>query len=400
MTKTAMGRTEFIALIAMMMATIAFSIDAMLPALPEIARELTPDDLNRAQLIVVSFVLGMGAGTMFTGPLSDAVGRRPVIMWGAALYCLAAALAWVSTSLELVLVARVIQGIGAAGPRVVSVAIIRDLYKGREMARLMSVAMVIFSLFPAVAPLIGSGVIALAGWRGIFLVFMGFAVIMMVWMGTRLSETLPVAHRRPMRLGLIWLALREMFAHPVVRLSIMVQTLSFGMLFAMIATVQPVYDRVFGMAESFPLWFGAVVLISASASVLNAMLVVRLGMRAMITWTLAAQVVVSGVMTLIALAGLAPEVLFVAFLIWQATVFLQAGTTIGNLNAIAMEPMGHIAGMAASVIGSVATVASALLATPIALLFNGTLLPLTLGIWTMAVAGLLLMMRMRRLETR
>jgi len=166
-----LGQTEFIAMIAMLFATIAFSIDSMLPALPTIAAELTPLAPNNAQLILTSFVLGMGFGTFVAGPLSDSYGRRRIIVAGAVLYCAGAIAAYFASSLETVLLARVVQGLGAAGPRVVSLALVRDLYKGRDMARVVSFAMMIFTLVPAVAPLAASGVIALYGWRSIFIAF-------------------------------------------------------------------------------------------------------------------------------------------------------------------------------------------------------------------------------------
>ncbi len=395
-----MSRGEFIALIAMMFSTIAFSIDSMLPALPEIGAQLSPDDVNRAQLILTSFVLGMGIGTFFTGPLSDAFGRKPVIYGGVALYIAASAVAWTSSSLELVLAARVAQGLGAAGPRVVAMAVIRDLYSGRIMARIISIAMLLFTLVPAVAPMLGAGVIALFGWRGIFVSFILFAVIVCVWMGTRLPESLAVENRRPFRLPLMVAATKEMFAHPTVRLSIMVQTLCMGILFTMLTMVQPVYDVIHDRAESFPFWFGFVALMSGSASVLNAALVVRVGMRRMVTWALGAQI---GITTLVIVANsfpLSPDASFGLFVAWQTTVFFMAGVTMGNLNAIAMEPMGHIAGMAASVIGSVSTVFAAAIAAPVGLLFDGSITPLTTGILTMCILAFGLMIHMGRIENR
>ncbi len=392
-----MSKPEFIALIAMMFATIAFSIDSMLPALPEIGAELSPDDVNRAQLILTAFVLGMGLGTFFTGPLSDAFGRKRVIVAGSAIYVAAALLAWASSSIEVVLAARVLQGLGAAAPRVVALAIVRDLYKGREMARLMSIAMMIFTIFPAIAPALGAGIIALSGWRGIFLAFVLFSALTMLWMGLRLDEPLPPERRRPFRLPLLWGAVREMLAHPTVRLSIMAQTLSMGMLFTMLVMVQPVYDVIYGRADSFPFWFGAVALVSGSGSVLNAWAVVRLGMRRMVTWSMAAQVLLSATVLGLSLAGQGAFWLFVA---WQGSVFFIAGTTLGNLNAIAMEPMGHIAGMAASVIGAIATVSAAAIVSPIGLIFDGTLLPLAGAILVMSAIGLALMRHMARVEAR
>jgi DHA1 family bicyclomycin/chloramphenicol resistance-like MFS transporter len=258
----AMSKAEFISLVAMMMATIAFSIDAMLPALPEIGAQLSPNDVNQAQLILTSFVLGMGIGTFFTGPLSDAFGRKPVIIAGALVYVLSAGVAWASSSLELVLFARVTMGLGAAGPRVVALAIVRDLYSGREMARMMSIAMMIFTLVPAVAPMLGQFVILIAGWRGIFAAFALFAIIISVWTMLRLPEPLAVENRRPFRVPLMLAAVKEMVQHPTVRLSILVQTLCLAILFTMITMVQQIYDIIFDRADSFPFWFSLVALMS------------------------------------------------------------------------------------------------------------------------------------------
>ncbi|MBE1297189.1 MAG: MFS transporter [Rhodobacteraceae bacterium] len=395
-----MSKGEFVALIAMMFATIAFSIDAMLPALPEIGQTLSPDHVNRAQLIITSFVLGMGVGTFFTGPLSDALGRRPVIFGGIALYIVSAAAAWAAESLELALLARLTMGLGAAGPRVVAMAVVRDLYSGREMARVVSVAMMIFTLVPAIAPLLGAGIIAFSSWRGIFVAFAAFAVIIALWMGIRLPETLAQSARRPMRASLMVNALKEMISHPTVRLSILAQCLCLGMLFTMITMVQPAYDVVFDRAESFPYWFFVVALIAGTGSLLNAVLVVRLGMRRMVTWALGAQIMLSAAMLVQESLPLDSSTAFALFVGWQTSVFFMAGVTLGNLNAMAMEPMGHIAGMAASVMGAISTVAAAAIAAPVGLLFDGSLLPLTAGILAMSSLGFLLMLHMARVEAR
>ncbi len=398
--KTPLSTVEFIALIAMMFATIAFSIDAMLPALPEIGGELSPDAPNQAQLILTSFVLGIGIGTFFTGPLSDSFGRKPVILAGAVLYIGASAVAYLSTSLEVVLAARVVQGLGAAAPRIVSLAIVRDLFSGREMARIVSIAMMIFTIFPAFAPLMGAGIIALAGWRAIFLAFILFSIISVGWLWLRQPETLPTEDRRPFRGALLLAALRELLAHPTVRGSILVQSLCLGSLFAMLSTVQPIYEVVFDRAESFPLWFGAVALVSGSGSLINAALVLRVGMRRIVTWALGLQIALAGGMIGFALADVSNGTLFAAFLVWQGYVFLMAGLTMGNLNAMALEPMGHIAGMAASTLSGIATVAAAAIAAPIGLLFDGSVLPLASGIFFLSGLGFLLMLGLVRAEAR
>ena len=392
-----LAQGEFIALIAMLFATIAFSIDAMLPALPRIAQELTPGNPNAAQLIITSFVLGIGLGTLVAGPLSDSFGRKPVIVAGAALYCLAAAVAYMAPTLETVLAARLVQGLGAAGPRVVSLALVRDLYKGREMARVVSFAMMIFALAPAFAPLLGSAIIAGFGWRGIFLAFIAFSAIAMLWLTTRQPETLPVALRRRLRAGPLWQALREVLDHRVVVSAMVVQTLVFACLFATLSSIQPIFDQSFGRAGGFPLWFGLIAALASSASLLNATLVVRLGMRFLITVTLGAQVVASLTMAGLTAFGLLPEGLdFALYIAWTTSVFFMAGLTLGNLNALALEPMGHIAGMAASVTGALATVGSVLLAVPLGLAFDGTPVPLALGIAALTAAGFGLMQTIPR----
>lgn len=395
-----MAKAEFIALIAMMFATIALSIDAMLPALPEIGQTLSPDNINRAQLVLTSFVLGMGLGTFFTGPLSDVFGRKPVVAAGCALYVLAALTAWLSPSLEVLLISRVLMGIGAAGPRIVGVAVVRDLYSGREMARLMSIAMMIFMIVPAIAPLMGAGIIALSGWRAIFLLFALFATVIVLWTSVRLPETLAHEDRRAFRAPLLMAAVKEMLTHPTVRLSIMVQTLCLGMLFTMLTMVQPVYDVIFGRADSFPFWFGLVAVISGTASLLNAAIVVRIGMRRIVTVSLAAQILITGAILLISGWSLPDPWMFGLFVAWQASVFFMVGTTVGNLNAMAMEPMGHIAGMAASVIGAISTVLAAAVAAPVGLLFDGSLVPLAAGLLIMACIAFLLMLQMAKAEAR
>ena len=395
-----MSKPEFIALMAMMFAMTAFSIDAMLPALPQIGRELSPDNLNAAQLILTSFVLGMGIGTFFTGPLSDSFGRKPVIYAGIALYMVGAVLAWAAQTLELVLAARLVQGLGIAGPRVVSIAIIRDLYSGRQMAKLVSLVMMIFTLVPAIAPLIGAGIIAFTGWRGIFAAFIVFAVIVTVWFGTRLEETLPKAARRPFEANKLLAALKDMLSHSMVRTVLVVQTLSFAVLFAALSSIQQIYDVTFARAESFPLWFGFVAVLAGSASILNAILVVRLGMQFLTTVTLAVQVALSGSMILITSLALPDGLYFGLFVFWQFSLFAMAGLTLGNLNAMAMEPLGHIAGLAASILGGTSTVFAMMFAIPIGLAFDGTPRPAAIGIFLLASVALVLMIRLDRTPRR
>jgi DHA1 family bicyclomycin/chloramphenicol resistance-like MFS transporter len=385
----ALRQPEFVALMAMLVATIAFSIDSMLPALPVIGAELAPGAPNTAQLVIVSFVFGMGLGTLFAGPLSDAFGRRTVMLCGAAIYCAAAALAAFAPSLEALLLARVVQGIGASGPRVAAQAMVRDLYSGRAQARVSSFIMMTFTLVPAAAPLIGSFIIAGFGWRGVFWSFVVFSLLSHAWLALRQPETLPPERRRPLNLAALWLACREVLAHPNVRRAILVQTLIFGTLFATISSVQPIYAIAFDRADSFPYWFGLVALLSAGASFLNARLVGRLGMLWLMRRALGGFLLASAVL-LVGWPVMPEATRFPLFLVWQVSAFALAGLSIGNVQAIAMQPMGHIAGMASSVIASVSTIGAVVLAAPIGLAFDGTPLPLLAGTAAASAAALIL----------
>lgn len=394
------SRAEFITLMAMLFAMVAFSIDSMLPALPRMAQELTPDAPNRAQLILTFFVVGLGIGTFVMGPISDAFGRKPVILACAGLYLLGAALASMAQTLELMLLARALQGLGASGPRVVGMAVIRDLFSGRDMARITSFVMMIFVLFPAVAPLMGAGIIALSGWRGVFASFLVFGAIGAGWMQWRLTETQPPEKRRPFRPEALLAAAREVFAIPMVRLVIAVLTLCFGMFFAMLQSVQPIFDITFGRGTSFPVWFFFLSLGVAGASLLNTRLVMRFGMRRIVTTALATQVTISGAMLALTALDLPDGMAFGLFLLWQGSMFFQAGVTMGNLNAMGMEPLGHIAGMAASIIGGVSTVFAMMLAAPLGLAFDGTIRPLAAGVFGLSALAVLLMLWLHRIEAR
>jgi MFS transporter, DHA1 family, multidrug resistance protein len=391
-TQKTISQTEFVAIMAMLFATIAISIDAMLPALPDIAASLTPDAPNAAQLVVTSFVFGMGLGTLFAGPLSDAFGRKRVIMLGSAVYAMAALGCYFAPTLEVLLAARIVQGIGAAAPRTVSIAMIRDLYSGRGMARIMSFVMMVFTVVPALAPLMGQGIIAIADWHAIFLAYIAFSAIIMLWMGLRQPETLAVEARRPLKIATLWTATKELGRHRVIVISTLVQALTLAALFATLSSMSGIFEQRFDRAEAFPLWFAFIAVGSMSGSLLNSRIVMSLGMRRVITGTLAAQLGLTILCLLTIATGIMPEGLaFPAHILWSIGLFSMMGLTMGNLNALAMEPVGHIAGLAASVISCLATVGSVVLAIPVGLAFNGTVIPLLTGVAVLVASGLTLM---------
>ena len=384
---------EFTAMLAILFATVAFSIDAMLPALPEIARELSPREVNRAQLILTAFVLGMGLGTLFAGPISDAVGRRPAIFGGFALYAVGALLAARAPTLELLLAARVIQGLGAAAPRIVGLALVRDLYAGREMARVSSFVMMIFILVPAVAPSIGAVIIGFAGWRGIFLAFVVFACASALWFGLRQPETLPPERRRVLSVGNLAAAAREVLSDRQVLILTAALTLGFGQMFALLSSAQQIFGETYGRAESFPLWFALMALLAGTGSLLNARLVMHVGMRNLPLRAFAAQAAFSALMVAVMSTGwLSGTPAFVGFFVWAVSIFFMAGLVFGNIQALALQKMGHIAGMAASIVTAVSTIASVALAAPVGLAYDGTPVPVMAGA---AVASALAFVLMR-----
>jgi len=391
---------EFVALLALLFSTVAFSTDAMLPMMGTMGRELSPADPARIQLVITVFVAGLGLGTFLAGPLSDALGRKPVILGGIGLFMAAAVLAAQADSLTALLVARFLQGLGAAGPRVVSQAMVRDLFAGRVMARVMSFAMTLFVLVPAVAPLIGAGIGAVFGWRAIFWAFLVFGIVSALWLGLRQPETLPPDRRRPLQAARLGRALAEVLGHRRVRLYLAALTCAFAAMFTWISSVALVFEFTFDRAAEFPLWFALVAILSAPAALLNARFVIRLGMQRLIFLGLGAQLAAALAMVAALGSGLlsgVPALAFPAFLLFMTVQFFTVASIFGNLNALALEPMGHVAGMAASVMGGVSTAAAAVIATPIARAFDGTPLPLALGTAACAALALACMARARQL---
>ena len=390
---------EFVAIMAMLVATVAISIDGLLPALSIIAKELTPLRPNNAQIILSSFVAGMAIGTLIVGPLSDSYGRKPIIYGGAFIYILTSVVCVVSQSLELILVARFLQGVGASAPRVVAQALVRDFYKGREMARISSFIMIVFALVPAVAPLLGSFVMFAFDWRAIFFMFIAFVAISTIWMGLRINETISEENRVKFNLRNLVSAFREVLSHPLILIAVITLVFAYSILFVGIFLIQPVFERVFGRPESFPYWFAAIALLAASSSYVNAQLVRRLGMRMLTNIAFRTQVGLSiAILLVFGLGYFDGEFGFFCFLFWMFSIFFQAGLTMGNLTALAMEPVGHIAGTAASLISAIATIGSVFLAAIVGQFFDGTPIAMIVGITLFASFGAVSAHRLKRYE--
>lgn len=372
---------EFIILLAALFSMVAFSIDSILPALPEIAAHMVPDNVNRAQLVIVAFVVGAGLGQLFFGPLSDAYGRRLSMGAGFVLYMLASAAAYSAHSIEALLFWRFVQGLGAAGPRTNAMALTRDLYEGRTMAKVNSMAFTFFVLVPAVAPMLGQWIILGFGWRHLFTTYALVAFVILAWFLLRQPETHPVEKRRPLRLRPVLEAFVIVFKSKVTLLYMTVILLAFAQLMAYLSSAQQIFVDVLGTGTSFPFYFALVTILSAGSGAINSVLVLRIGMRRLALIGFAAQAVLAA-LTLGYWAIMAPggPVALWLFVCWSTTLFFVNGLSFGNLNALAMQPLGHVAGTAAAVIGAVPTMLSVLIAAPIGQAFNGTPIPLLIGV--------------------
>ena len=388
MNRNKLSTGEFVIIIALNFSLIAFSIDAILPALPDIASELIPSSPNKTQFIISSFLVGMGIATLFAGPLSDSFGRKKIICIGGTIFLFGTIIAGTANNLEVVLIGRFIQGLGVAGPRVAALAIVRDLYAGRKMAQIMSISMIFFTFVPAVAPMIGALILINFGWRSIFTGFIIFLIIAVGWLLLRQPETLLKNDRVSFAVSRIYKSLIDCFKNKIFVISTILQTLTFSILFASISTIQQVFDISYDKALSFPYWFGLIALISGSGSFINSYLVVKMGMRRLIS---VGFVIGTGASLCLILFNLFYLIPFSLYFVWQLCVFFMIGLIIGNLNALAMQPMGHIAGLAASIIGSASTIFGVLIAIPIGLSFKNSPDPLIIGTFCLSSLSFLIL---------
>lgn len=376
--KKAIGFVEFVALMAMMTALTALSIDAVLPALSEIGRDLGVQRANDSQLVISLLFLGMAVGQMFYGPVSDSLGRKPAIFAGFGLFAAGCLLSMLTTSFQMMLAGRVMQGLGTAAPRVVVIALVRDQYGGRAMARVMSFVMAVFILVPVVAPAFGQAVLLVAHWRAIFGVYLLLVLVVGLWFARRQPETLSPERRIPFSLVRIGRAIREVVTQRTALGYTVTIGLVAGAFIGYLNSAQQLFQEQYGLGRLFPLYFALLALSLGSASITNARLVLRFGMRALsvraLQTIIALSVIVLGVAVLT--AGQPP--------LWSLTLyflvtFFGVGILFGNLNALAMEPLGHIAGVGAAVVGSLSTFLSLSLGTLIGQSYNGTVLPLVGG---------------------
>jgi MFS transporter, DHA1 family, multidrug resistance protein len=382
------GLGEFVALMAMLTALVALSIDMVLPALPAIGASLGVERSNDNQLVVSLLFLGFGVGQLFYGPLSDSVGRKPAAFAGLTLFSAGCVLALTSRSFPMMLAGRFLQGIGVAGPRTITLALVRDRFEGRQMARVMSLITVVFILVPVVAPAIGQTVLAVSGWRAIFGVYLATGLVATIWFALRQEETLPIERRMPLALGRIAAATREVVGHRQAIGYTVASGIIFGALLGYLSSAQQILQQQYSLGPRFPLFFAMVAISIGAASFANASLVLRYGMRTLANVSLRGIFLVSVVFAAIAAtwSGHPPLWWLMAYLM---TSFFGIGLLFGNLNALAMQPLGHIAGTGAAIVGATSMLISLVLGTWIGQSYNGTVLPLVIGFAALSAGAML-----------
>ncbi len=370
------GFPEFVALIAMMMALNALAIDSMLPALPAIGEALGVVDENSRQWVITAYLLGFGVTQIIYGPLADRFGRKPILMLGLSLYVVFSVLAALSPTFELLIAARVATGVGAAALRVLAVSIVRDRYSGRTMARVMSLSFLVFLGIPILAPALGQLILTVAPWPWVFGVLALGGAAFALWAAIRLPETLHPDNRMPIEVGRVASAFKQALTNrQSINYTLAITAIS-GALFGFINSSQQIFFDVFHEPQLFTVVFGLVAGGIAVASLLNARLVERLGSRLISHTALIGFIAMSTIHAAVALTG--HETIW-TFAVLQALTMFCFGFIAGNFGAMAMEPMGHIAGTASSAQGFISTTIGASLGFLIGQQFNGSAAPLTVG---------------------
>ena len=371
----ALGFREFLVLTAAIMACQAIAVDTMLPALPSIAGDLGVTDANRAQWVITIYVAGVGIGQLFWGVLSDRFGRRPALLIGLMLYVIAAAAVGMAGNFEALLAWRFAHGIAAAS-MVISRSIIRDLYGGRQMARVMSLTFIVFIMVPVVAPSIGQLVLLAAPWRALFHLFCAFAAAVLLWVYFRLPETLHAEYRMTLTVDHVARAVGKVVADRASLWYTLSVALMFGSVIGYVGMMPQIFGAVFHRPSLMPSVFAVCAASMGITSYLNSRVVERFGMRIISQIGLLIFIAVTGLHTVVAVLRI--ETLW-TFIVLQSATMSCFGLIMANFGAMAMESMGPVAGIAASLQGCTGTAGGALIAALMGLQFNGSTVPLALG---------------------
>jgi len=379
-------RWEFITLTAALMALNSLAIDIMLPGLQQIGASLGVDNDNHRQYVITAYILGFGLAQLFFGPLSDRFGRRSPLLVGMLIYVAGAGAAALSPTFAILLLCRFVQGVGAAATRVIAVSIVRDVFEGRRMAEVMSLIFMVFMALPIVAPSIGQLIMLFATWRYIFVFMSAGALLMSVWAVLRLPETLHPEDRRALSIDAVLGGFRIVLTNRVALCYTLASTFIFGSMFGFVNSAQQIYIDIYHVGEMFPLIFAGGASVIALSNFLNSRLVGRIGMRRLSQAALLLFLAISIVWLGLSLTMPISLVLFIAVF---TCAMLPFGALGANFNALAMEPLGHIAGTASSVLGFAQTFFGGIIGTIIGQCFNGTVTPLGAGFCLVSAGALI-----------
>ena len=377
-TQPTLSLPEFVTLIALLTSLVALSIDAILPALDVIGAKLNAQSAQHTHLSVSLFFAGMAFGQLFFGPFADSKGRIPTIFWGLIIFFIGSLVCMFSTDMNMFLAGRLIQAFGVSGPRIASLAAIRDIYVGDGMARVMSFIMMVFIMVPMLAPIIGQWVLDWHSWQAIFAVFIFVGILGGAWFYVRQPETLPAQHRQSFSWPVFRKSIRFIFTHRKVMNYTLAMGFIFGSFLAYISASQTIFVGYYGADEYFPYIFATLAFSIGLASYFNGKMVMRFGMHALVKHALRGAITFAFVLFTLLLAydGLPPMLLTIAVLF---VGFFFVGILFGNMNAMAMEPLGHIAGLGAAIIGSLSSAISVPVAVFIDSFLEGDLYPIAIG---------------------
>jgi len=387
------SNTEFIVIMASLMSISALSIDALLPGLNQIGASLNILDSKDKQLLISMIFLGLGSGQLISGPLSDSLGRKPVIYIGFVVFALASLLCVFSTNLETMVLGRLLQGVGLSAPKTVSMAMIRDRFSGNYMARIMSFITVIFILVPVVAPSFGKLMLDHFGWQSIFYSQLLFGLLVTIWLWKRQEETLKPEDKKAVKLTLFAEGVREFVKHK----NSVVFTIFSGFITAAflvyLSSSQQIFQEQYHLINEFPFIFSGLAIGIGIATYFNGRFVVRLGMMKMVRVSTIAVTLIS-LLYIVLFSGHANPSIYVLVL-FLALLFFSIGFIFGNINALAMQPLGHIAGIGAAILGFVSTAMAVPLATYLGRYITTTALPIFVGFAIAGVLSLLLIQYIR-----
>ena len=389
---------EFIVIMASLMSLVALSIDALLPALNQIGLSVGFEHPKDNQLLITMIFLGLGFGQLISGPLSDSFGRKPIIYVGFTVFVLASFVCVSATSLEMMVLGRILQGIGLSAPRTISIAMVRDSYSGDYMARVMSFIVVIFILVPVVAPALGKVVLDLYGWKAIFYSQLFFGVIVMGWLWKRQPETLQPAHKKKFTVVLFVDGAKEFIKHKQAIASTIISGFFTGSFMVYLSASQHIFQAQYDMAEEFPFIFAGLAIGVGFATFLNGTFVIKYGMLKLVSIAMLFFTLIPMVYMGFFYGTSNPSI--GVLLIFFGLQFFSLGFLFGNLRALAMEPVGHIAGIGSAINGFVSTIMAVPIATYIGKFVTTTALPLFIGFSICGICSLISLQILKRYKKR